>query len=480
MQRRWIIAIMLALACVAAPRQVSAQQDSGTGLRARLQTLREELAAERQALEDLRRQQSAELDQLREQRDELAGRAVDAELRRQQLADEQTELTASVAELAERADAWRQAGRDVLRGARSAAEKLAIHLREVPGEAARQQQLEQIASTMEQADRPAPAAAEQLAALLAIADQAHAQAATLGVRSTELWTAREQREPVELLHAGHVGFAYLAPGGRIGLALASPADASGYRWSEDLPAPQAALIRDAITRLQTRRADEVTLPLDVTGQLRLDAVTADEGLFATLEAGGLVLVPLGAVALLALVLMAERVWVLYGRSAGDSAAATRLIEAARAGREEAARKHAAQARGAIGRTLQACLARRRQGQHAMEDAIQAQLLHELPRLQRFLGGIAILAAVAPLLGLLGTVTGIIQTFGVIQAFGNANVSLMADGISEALITTAAGLVIAIPILLVHSALSGRVDRIISDAEKHAATLLNLLAHSEEP
>ena len=60
-------------------------------------------------------------------------------------------------------------------------------------------------------------------------------------------------------------------------------------------------------------------------------------------------------------------------------------------------------------------------------------------------GLAILAAIAPLLGLLGTVTGIIQTFGVLEAFGNANPSLMSGGISEALVTTATGLVIALPI-----------------------------------
>ena len=81
---------------------------------------------------------------------------------------------------------------------------------------------------------------------------------------------------------------------------------------------------------------------------------------------------------------------------------------------------------------------------------------------------------APLLGLLGTVTGIIGTFGVIQAFGNANPSLMAGGISEALMTTATGLVVAVPILIVHSVLRGRAERIIADAERHAASMLTLM------
>ena len=114
----------------------------------------------------------------------------------------------------------------------------------------------------------------------------------------------------------------------------------------------------------------------------------------------------------------------------------------------------------------------------MEDGISEQLLHEMPRLNRFLGGIATLGAVAPLLGLLGTVTGIIQTFGVIKIYSNANPGLMAGGISEALVTTATGLVIAIPILLVHSLLSGRMDGIVSDAEKSTATLYNTLQGDE--
>jgi biopolymer transport protein ExbB len=112
----------------------------------------------------------------------------------------------------------------------------------------------------------------------------------------------------------------------------------------------------------------------------------------------------------------------------------------------------------------------------MEDSIQEQLLQEMPRLNRFSGGIAILAAVAPLLGLLGTVTGIIQTFGVIRAFGNANPNLMAGGISEALITTVAGLSIAIPLIIAHSLLRGRADLILADAERHAAAMLAMLAH----
>ena len=156
----------------------------------------------------------------------------------------------------------------------------------------------------------------------------------------------------------------------------------------------------------------------------------------------------------------------------------KLLAACREGRYADATK-LCQRRGVVGRTLTACLEARQRGTQAMEDGIQEQLLHELPRLQRFLGGIAVLGGVAPLLGLLGTVTGIIQTFGVIKVYRNTDPGLMAGGISEALVTTATGLVIAIVILLIHSLLSGRVEKLLGEAEKNAASLLNALAGREE-
>lgn len=135
--------------------------------------------------------------------------------------------------------------------------------------------------------------------------------------------------------------------------------------------------------------------------------------------------------------------------------------------------------GSVTNVLNACLARRGYGQQLMEDSIQEQLLHEMPKLQRFLGAIAVLAGIAPLLGLLGTVTGIIRTFDVIQAFGNSNPALMANGISEALVTTATGLVIAVPILVFHTVLRGRVEQILADSERYAATLLTTLVIAQQ-
>ncbi|MFP4225112.1 MAG: MotA/TolQ/ExbB proton channel family protein, partial [Desulfobacterales bacterium] len=93
------------------------------------------------------------------------------------------------------------------------------------------------------------------------------------------------------------------------------------------------------------------------------------------------------------------------------------------------------------------------------------VLRQVPRLERFIATLSILAAVAPLLGLLGTVTGMINTFQVITLFGTGDPKLMSGGISEALVTTQLGLAVAIPIMLLHHFLERRVDKILGDIEE---------------
>jgi biopolymer transport protein ExbB len=92
-------------------------------------------------------------------------------------------------------------------------------------------------------------------------------------------------------------------------------------------------------------------------------------------------------------------------------------------------------------------------------------LKEMPRLERFLPTLGVLAAIAPLLGLLGTVTGMINTFQVITAVGTGDPRMMSGGISEALLTTQFGLTVAIPIMIIHHFLERRVDKIVGDMEE---------------
>ena len=113
----------------------------------------------------------------------------------------------------------------------------------------------------------------------------------------------------------------------------------------------------------------------------------------------------------------------------------------------------------------------------VEETMYETVLTTRLKLQGFLPFIAICAASAPLLGLLGTVTGIINTFKMITVFGSGDVKSLSGGISEALITTKFGLIVAIPSLLLHAFLSRKAKRIVDQMEKTAVSFTNELGRA---
>jgi biopolymer transport protein ExbB len=108
----------------------------------------------------------------------------------------------------------------------------------------------------------------------------------------------------------------------------------------------------------------------------------------------------------------------------------------------------------------------------LEESLYERYLEAGPSLQRGLPLIAIAAATAPLLGLLGTVTGMMETFRLITVFGSGDARQLASGISEALITTEYGLVVAIPALILHALLSRKVQGVKSTMEMTSLAFLN--------
>jgi CBS domain-containing protein len=114
----------------------------------------------------------------------------------------------------------------------------------------------------------------------------------------------------------------------------------------------------------------------------------------------------------------------------------------------------------------------REPRELIEEVMYEKVLATRLKLERFLPFIAITAASAPLLGLLGTVTGIINTFKLITVFGSGDVKTLSGGISEALITTEFGLIVAIPSLLLHAFLSRKARGIVNQMEKAAVAFVN--------
>ncbi len=141
---------------------------------------------------------------------------------------------------------------------------------------------------------------------------------------------------------------------------------------------------------------------------------------------------------------------------------------------------AAQAAGAASRVAQAVLAARGMAREQIEDLASEALLRETPRLERLGPAILVIAAVAPLLGLLGTVTGMISTFDIITEFGTGDPKMLSGGISEALITTQLGLVVAIPAVLLGNAIGGRTEAVLSELDRAALQLVNAIDAPELP
>jgi len=122
----------------------------------------------------------------------------------------------------------------------------------------------------------------------------------------------------------------------------------------------------------------------------------------------------------------------------------------------------------------AAIQHRHASREHLEEILHEHVLAVVPRLERSLGTLAVFGGVAPLLGLLGTVTGMIHTFQLVTIFGSGNAQTLSGGISEALVTTMVGLIIAIPILLVHAFLARKAKTLLGELEQTGVALVNHL------
>jgi biopolymer transport protein ExbB len=128
----------------------------------------------------------------------------------------------------------------------------------------------------------------------------------------------------------------------------------------------------------------------------------------------------------------------------------------------------------LGAILAAGIANRGQGREVMKESISEAASHVVHDLEKYLNSLGTVAAIAPLLGLLGTVVGMIDVFTQITTLGTGNANALAGGISEALLTTAAGLIVAIPALVMHRYYTGLIDTIVVDLEREAIKLVDAI------
>jgi len=208
--------------------------------------------------------------------------------------------------------------------------------------------------------------------------------------------------------------------------------------------------------------------------------TTSHHMFEIVKAGGIVMVPIILCSILAVAITLERLWTLRAQRVVPVELTDKVWQwvenrALSDKQVQALRQHSP-----LGRVLAAGLANRHRDRAVMIGAIEDAGRHVVHDLERYLNTLGTIAAISPLLGLLGTVTGMIRTFKAITLAGVGNPTAMAGGISEALITTAAGLLVAIPALVAYRYLRGRVDALVIQMEKESIKLVQAIDRTGSP
>ncbi|MCP4746319.1 MAG: biopolymer transporter [Desulfobacteraceae bacterium] len=276
------------------------------------------------------------------------------------------------------------------------------------------------------------------------------------------------RVEAQILFLGNFTSAYRIDG-QTGFLSYSPSGRKLFALSR-LPAGR---IQKQLAQYMDGKSESV--PIDISRGGALRQLTNTSSLWEQIRNAGLIVWPILAIFVLASVLIAERIIFLV-RKRLDSDGFIQKIETLAATRlwDECVQLCRRYKSKPVARVVTAGLNCRRMGREDMENALQEAILRQIPVLERFLSTLEILAAIAPLLGLLGTVTGMIETFQVITHHGTGDPRMMSGGISEALVTTMLGLSVAIPIMLAHSLLSRAVENHIGQMEEKAVAFVNIV------
>jgi biopolymer transport protein ExbB len=207
------------------------------------------------------------------------------------------------------------------------------------------------------------------------------------------------------------------------------------------------------------------------------ATGGSQDVLELVKAGGWLMWPIIACSVIAMTIIIERLWTYRRRRVLPANLVAQIWKLDQAQQLTAAHIATVRKSSPLGRILAAGLVNRHHRRDVMKLAIEEegrQVVHEL---ERYLNTLGTIATISPLLGLLGTVIGMIKVFTAITSAGVGNPAVLAGGISEALLTTAAGLSVAIPAVIFHRYLSGRVDKLVVGMEEQALKMVDVM-HGE--
>ena len=218
--------------------------------------------------------------------------------------------------------------------------------------------------------------------------------------------------------------------------------------------------------------------MDIGRGAALQQLSHSLSLWEQVEEGGPIVWPILAILIFGLLIIIERIFFLLRKRINSDGFMRRLTDSAMRDDWQECEDYCSRFRSKpVARVISAGIQSRDQKREEMENVLQEAILREIPPMERFLSTLGMLAAIAPLLGLLGTVTGMIDTFHVITLHGTSDPRLMSGGISEALVTTMLGLGVAIPLMLAQTLLNRSVEKEIGTMEEKAVALVNLVYKS---
>ena len=267
-----------------------------------------------------------------------------------------------------------------------------------------------------------------------------------------------------------VGIALVLSAG-LCLSQETATETEGETSAEEAPAEEPVVdssLADLLKSLETT-PDEV----EVTEEGFM-AQVKQSGLVELFFRGGPFMYPLLAASIIGVAIIIERAVTLSRARTDVRKLMKRVLDALHSKGVDAAAAECERTRGPIAAILHAGLKRAERGTDAVERAIETAGSIETSFLERGLIWLATLATIAPLLGFLGTVSGMIRAFNAIAEAEQVNAKLVASGISEALITTATGLIVAIPIQTFHNFFVAQIDRFIIEMEETTADLVDTL------
>lgn len=202
-------------------------------------------------------------------------------------------------------------------------------------------------------------------------------------------------------------------------------------------------------------------------------------MFELIQAGGLAMWPLMLFSVAALAIIGERFWSLQRKYVCPPNLIPQVQQWLERGELDDTRIDLVRQSSPLGRVVAAGLANRHRDRDIIKEALEDAGRHTLPELERYLRTLGTIATIAPFLGLLGTVLGMIEMFAGISTRGVGDPSIVAGGISQALIATATGLAVAIPSVMFYRYFRGRVTELLLDMEQEALRFVEILQGQRE-